>query len=129
MARSEWCWGIGGYGHYSRLGTPGIADKSPWLTCCSNGGIFGFVMGDKQIGGMWVIAVLNDFENQVVGRSLMRLVEDWLVSEEYDELWLTTDPDESLTCPGAAPWHGNAFIVESPQSRQRSCLSQQSSLS
>ena len=86
-------------------------------------------MGDKQIGGMWVIAVLNDFENQVVGRSLMRLVEDWLVSEEYDELWLTADPDESLTCPGAAPWHGNAFIVESPQSRQRSCLSQQSSLS
>lgn len=66
----------------------------------SDGVPVGFVMGDQTTGEMWVIAVLKEFENRGIGRSLMRLVEDWLVSEGCDELWLTTDPDENFRAVG-----------------------------
>lgn len=65
-----------------------------------NGAAVGFTMGNKETGEMWVIAVLEEFENRGIGRSLMRLVEDWLVSEGCDELWLTTDPDENYRAVG-----------------------------
>ena len=66
----------------------------------SDGEAVGFVMGNKQTGEMWVIAVLPEFEDRGIGRSLMNLVEDWLVSEGCDELWLTTDPDENYRAVG-----------------------------
>ncbi|NNC89979.1 MAG: GNAT family N-acetyltransferase [Akkermansiaceae bacterium] len=66
----------------------------------ANEEVVGFVMGNKQTGEMWVIAVLKDHENRGIGRSLMRLIEDWLVSEGCDELWLTTDPDENCRAVG-----------------------------
>lgn len=66
----------------------------------SGEGIVGFVMGDKATGEMWVIAVLPEHENRGVGGRLMALVEDWLWSEGWEEIWLTTDPDESFRAVG-----------------------------
>ncbi|MDF1862766.1 MAG: GNAT family N-acetyltransferase [Verrucomicrobiales bacterium] len=66
----------------------------------SGGAVVGFVMGNKQTGEMWVVAVLKEFENRGIGKSLMRLVEDWLVREGCGELFLTTDPDESFRAVG-----------------------------
>lgn len=57
-------------------------------------------MGDKTTGEIWVIAVLREFEGRGIGRQLLRLVEDWLWSHGWKEIWLTTDPDESLRAIG-----------------------------
>ena len=64
------------------------------------GQVIGFVMGNQQTGEMWVIAVLPDYENRGVGRRLLTLVEDWLWSTGWKELWLTTDPDENFRAVG-----------------------------
>lgn len=64
------------------------------------GQVIGFVMGNQQTGEMWVIAVLPDYENRGVGRRLLTLVEDWLWSTGWRELWLTTDPDENFRAVG-----------------------------
>jgi ribosomal protein S18 acetylase RimI-like enzyme len=62
--------------------------------------IVGFVMGNKQTGEMWVIAVLPEYENLGIGRHLMSLVEGWLWAEGWQEIWLTTDPDETYRAVG-----------------------------
>ena len=64
------------------------------------GEVVGFVMGDKTSGEMWVIAVLKEYENRGIGRSLMKLIEDWLIEEGCEELWLTTDTDEGYRAVG-----------------------------
>lgn len=64
------------------------------------GQVIGFVMGNQQTGEMWVIAVLPEYENRGVGRRLLTLVEDWLWSAGWKELWLTTDPDENFRAVG-----------------------------
>ncbi len=66
----------------------------------SHAEVVGFAMGNKKTGEMWVIAVLKEFENRGIGRSLMCLVEEWLVSEGCDELWLTTDANEDFRAVG-----------------------------
>ncbi len=66
----------------------------------SDGAAVGFVMGNRATGEMWVIAVLKEYEGRGIGRELMRLVEEWLFGEGWDELWLTTDTDESLRAVG-----------------------------
>lgn len=65
-----------------------------------NGEVVGFTMGNRETGEMWVIAVLQEFENRGIGRTLLQLVEDGLVSEGCHELWLTTDPDETTRAVG-----------------------------
>lgn len=65
-----------------------------------DGSAVGFVMGNKRTGEMWVIAVLPQFENRGIGKTLMSLVEEWLISEGCEELWLTTDPNESHRAVG-----------------------------
>ena len=65
-----------------------------------DGEVVGFAMGDKARGEMWVIAVLKEYENQGIGRSLLGLVEEWLCSEGCKELWLTTDADENYRAVG-----------------------------
>ena len=70
-----------------------------WL-CEIDGMVVGFTMGNKLTGEMWVIAVLQEYEGRGVGRKLMALVEDWLWSEGWKEIWLTTDPDESVRAVG-----------------------------
>jgi ribosomal protein S18 acetylase RimI-like enzyme len=70
-----------------------------WL-CEIDSRVVGFSMGNRQNGEMWVIAVLKEYEGNGIGRRLLRLVEDWLFSEGWDELWLTTDRDETLRAVG-----------------------------
>ena len=66
----------------------------------SEGDIIGFAMGNRESGEMWVIAVLKEFENQGIGKRLIARVENWLVAEGCEELWLTTDPDENYRAVG-----------------------------
>jgi GNAT superfamily N-acetyltransferase len=70
-----------------------------WL-CEIEGRGVGFAMGNKKTGEMWVIAVLKEFEGRGIGKELLRSVEDWLWSEAWQEIWLTTDTDESLRAVG-----------------------------
>ena len=57
-------------------------------------------MGKRETGEMWVIAVLEEFENRGIGRKLLTAVEDWLFSAGWKEIWLTTDVDETLRAVG-----------------------------
>jgi GNAT superfamily N-acetyltransferase len=66
-----------------------------WL-CEEEGKIVGFAIGDGKSGELWVIAVLPAFEGQGIGSRLLLLVEDWLWSLGWEELWLWTSTDESL---------------------------------
>ncbi|MBF2083556.1 GNAT family N-acetyltransferase [Thermoleptolyngbya sp. C42_A2020_037] len=70
-----------------------------WL-CEIDSRIIGFAMGNKSKGEMWVIAVLKEFEGKGIGKRLLSLVEEWLFSEGWKEIWLTTDPDESTRAVG-----------------------------
>lgn len=70
-----------------------------WL-CEADGRVVGFAMGDRTNGEMWVIAVLQEFEGLGVGKQLLGLVEQWLAKEGWSEIWLTTDPDETMRCVG-----------------------------
>ena len=65
-----------------------------------DGEVVGFAMGDKTSGEVWVIAVLKEYEDRGIGRGLMGLVETWLIEEGCEELWLTTDLDESYRAVG-----------------------------
>jgi GNAT superfamily N-acetyltransferase len=64
------------------------------------GRIVGFAMGDRTNGEMTVIAMLPDHEEKGIGGALLARVEDWLFSEGWDEIWLTTDEDTSLRAYG-----------------------------
>lgn len=70
-----------------------------WL-CEADGRAIGFAMGNGQTGEMWVIAVLPELEGRGIGARLMTLVEDWLWSRGWEEIWLTTDIDTSLCAYG-----------------------------
>ena len=70
-----------------------------WL-CEVDSRVIGFAIGDKSNGEMWVIAVLKQYEGRGIGRRLLSLVESWLFSEGWNEIWLTTDPDETFRAVG-----------------------------
>ena len=70
-----------------------------WL-CEIDDHVVGFAMGSKKTGEMWVIAVRQEYEGKGIGTELLGLVEDWLRSEGWDEIWLTTDPDETVRAVG-----------------------------
>lgn len=70
-----------------------------WL-CETDGRIVGFSMGDGGTGEMWVIAVLKEYEGRGVGKRLLTLVEDWLFSAGWSEIWLTTDTDDEIRAVG-----------------------------
>ncbi len=70
-----------------------------WL-CEEAGSVIGFAMGNRETGEMWVLAVLPEFEGRGVGRTLLALVEDWLWSCGWPEVWLTTDTDTRLRAYG-----------------------------
>ena len=63
-----------------------------WL-CEEEGRIIGFVMGDGKTGELWVIAVLPEFEGRGVGTRLLAIVEEWLWSLDWQEIWLWTSSD------------------------------------
>ena len=70
-----------------------------WL-CEVDDNAVGFAMGNRTNGEMWVIATLKEFEGRGIGKHLLTLVEEWLWSEGWNEIWLTTDMDESLRAIG-----------------------------
>jgi ribosomal protein S18 acetylase RimI-like enzyme len=70
-----------------------------WL-CEEDDRVVGFAMGHRENGEMWVIAVLPDYEGRGIGAELLTRVEDWLWSEGWTEVWLTTDVDASLRAYG-----------------------------
>jgi GNAT superfamily N-acetyltransferase len=76
-----------------------------WL-CEVAGEIVGFAIGDGGTGELWVIAVLPTFEGHGVGSRLLCLVEDWLWSLEWEELWLWTSTDENLRAYSFYIGHG-----------------------
>ncbi|MDJ0781363.1 MAG: GNAT family N-acetyltransferase [Desulfosarcinaceae bacterium] len=70
-----------------------------WL-CEVNGQAVGFAMGNRNTGEMWVIAVLKAYEGLGIGRHLLAQVEAWLWAAGWEEIWLTTDPDETVRAVG-----------------------------
>lgn len=74
-------------------------DYKGWL-CESDVEVVGFSMGNRVSGEMWVIAVLPEFERMGIGKTLLRLVEDWMFAEGSTVLWLTTDIDPTLRAYG-----------------------------
>ena len=70
-----------------------------WL-CESDVGVVGFAMGNRGTGEMGVIAVLQTYEDRGIGRELLTRVENWLWSEGWEEIWLTTDTDEAFRAVG-----------------------------
>jgi GNAT superfamily N-acetyltransferase len=70
-----------------------------WL-CEEKGKIVGFAIGDGKTGELWVIAVRPDFEGRGAGKRLIELVEEWLWSLGWQELWLWTSPDRHLRAFG-----------------------------
>jgi GNAT superfamily N-acetyltransferase len=66
-----------------------------WL-CEAEGKIAGFSIGDGKTGELWVIAVLPGFEGKGIGSQLLSLVEEWLWSLGWKELWLWTNPDPKM---------------------------------
>jgi ribosomal protein S18 acetylase RimI-like enzyme len=70
-----------------------------WL-CETDGRVVGFCMGNRETGEMWVIAVLKAYEGQGIGRRLLTHVEVWLWEAGWEEIWLTTDPDDTARAVG-----------------------------
>jgi ribosomal protein S18 acetylase RimI-like enzyme len=66
----------------------------------SAGEVIGFAMGNRANGEMWVIAVLKPYEGRGIGKRLITRVEDWLFAEGWDEIWLTTDVEETFRAVG-----------------------------
>ena len=58
--------------------------------------IAGFVMGDRSTGEVTALAVHPDYEQQGIGKQLLKLIVDWLVSFGHEELWLLTGADTSF---------------------------------
>lgn len=77
----------------------GAGTHRGWL-CEVDGRTVGFAMGDRGSGEMWVIAVLAAYEGRGIGRALLTEVEEWLGSEGWREIWLTTDRDENFRAVG-----------------------------
>jgi len=63
-----------------------------WL-CEAEGKVLGFAIGDGKTGELWVIAVLPDFEGKGIGVRLIKMVEEWLWSLGWQEIWLWTSSD------------------------------------
>jgi GNAT superfamily N-acetyltransferase len=70
-----------------------------WL-CEEDDQLVGFAMGNRENGEVWVIALLPDYEGRGIGAELLTRVEDWLWSEGWAEIWLTTDVDPALRAYG-----------------------------
>lgn len=70
-----------------------------WL-CEEESNVVGFAMGNRENGEMWVIALLPEYEGMGIGTELLSRVENWLWSEGWHEIWLTTDVNPALRAYG-----------------------------
>jgi enterochelin esterase-like enzyme/ribosomal protein S18 acetylase RimI-like enzyme len=74
-------------------------DHAGWIALADEQPV-GFAMANRSNGELWVIAVLAKYEGQGIGKALIGQAEAWLFSHGWDEIWLTTDPDESVRAVG-----------------------------
>ncbi|MGI0487804.1 GNAT family N-acetyltransferase [Pantanalinema rosaneae CENA516] len=70
-----------------------------WL-CEVDAQVVGFAIGNRVTGEMWVISVLKEYEGKGIGKQLIHLVEEWLFQQGWQEIWLTTYPDETVRAVG-----------------------------
>jgi len=56
-----------------------------WL-CEVSGKIVRFSMGNKTTGEMLVVAVLPEYESRGIGKRLMELIQQWLLSNGHTEI-------------------------------------------
>lgn len=75
------------------------ADVRGWL-CEEDSNVVGFSMGDKSSGEVLVVAVLPDHERRGIGGRLLNLVQRWLFSEGWEEIWLKANPDPNVRATG-----------------------------
>lgn len=76
-----------------------------WL-CETDETVAGFCMGDRTGGEVSAIALRPQYERRGIGEELLRRVEEWLRSNGWNEIWLTTDVDTSLRAYGFYRHHG-----------------------
>lgn len=91
-----------------------------WL--CEIGGVpVGFAIGVGSTGEIEVVAVLRAYEGKGIGRKLTTLVQDWLWTQGYENLWLTTGikPSRALQLYTKLGWkvvgtlpHGGSYRME-----------------
>jgi len=62
--------------------------------------IVGFAMGDQSNGEVLVVAVRPEYERKGIGKSLLIHVQEWLFSEQHDEIWLLANPDPHVRATG-----------------------------
>jgi len=88
----------------------GVTDEN-WAPKVENGIYSGFVaedqdkvvaycFGDTQTGEVMVLAVLPSYEGSGVGRKLLSLIVDKLLSNGFSELWLAASPDPKIRAHG-----------------------------
>lgn len=66
----------------------------------------GFAMGDAKAQELTVIALLPGVEGNGYGSQLLEKIETWLREQGCNEIWLTTDVDQSLRAYGFYISHG-----------------------
>ena len=98
-----------------------IATTHKGYICEIDGVVVGFVIADNRSGELWVLAVWPEHEGKGIGRQLLVLAQDWLFSQGWDKLWLTTGitPSHALklytklgwTVVGTLP-HGGSYKME-----------------
>jgi GNAT superfamily N-acetyltransferase len=62
--------------------------------------VVAFCFGDTQTGEVMVLAVLPGFEGTGVGRKLLSLIVDKLLSSGFSELWLAASADPKIRAHG-----------------------------
>lgn len=65
-----------------------VAKSHEGWVCEVDSKIVGFTMGNAKTGELWVIAVRPEHEKKGIGSELYNLVEKWLVSLGWNEIWL-----------------------------------------
>lgn len=70
-----------------------------WV-CEDAASIVGFAMGDRSNGEVLVVAVRPEYERKGIGKSLLIHVQEWLFSEQHDEIWLLANPDPHVRATG-----------------------------
>ncbi len=70
-----------------------------WLCEISNKSV-AFAMGDSATGEVLVIAIHPGYEQRGIGKKLMIHLQDWLWSFGHKELWLWSNPDNTVRAHG-----------------------------
>lgn len=70
-----------------------------WL-CEESGKVVGFAMGNERNGEVEVVAVLPEYEDRHIGKSLLARVQNWLFSKGHEEIWLLANPDSNVRAYG-----------------------------